>query len=163
MGRPASGHPPDPPRPRLPIIAPTLAQWAAMTEEERLRFLIDVNAAHSDPSQYAGEGRPHKKAKSRALDELSLHFAKIGRTIYLADEMTVVYPGEETVVPDLLAVLDVAQPEEDERMAWVVADEGKGLDLVLEVLHKGNREKDLEQNVEATRAWGSASTSSTTG
>lgn len=115
-----------------------------MSAAERERFLIEVNAAHADP---ASEGRPHKKAKSRALDELSLHFAKTKRTIYLADEMTVIYPGEETFVPDLLAVLDVEQPEEDERMAWVVADEGKGLDLVLEVLHRGSREKDLTQNV----------------
>ena len=38
------------------------------------------------------------------------------------------YPGERTFTPDLLAVLDVAQPDpdEDRRMAWVVADEGKG-------------------------------------
>jgi hypothetical protein len=33
-------------------------------------------------------------------------------------------------------------------MAWVVADEGKGLDLVLEVLHHGDRKKDLIDNVE---------------
>jgi hypothetical protein len=32
-------------------------------------------------------------------------------------------------------------------MAWVVADEGRGLDLVLEVLHHGNRDKDLRRNV----------------
>jgi hypothetical protein len=33
-------------------------------------------------------------------------------------------------------------------MAWVVADEGKGLDFVLEVLHRGDRHKDLVDNVE---------------
>jgi Uma2 family endonuclease len=48
----------------------------------------------------------------------------------------------------VLAVLDVPQPEDDERMAWVVADEGKGLDLVLEVLHHADRNKDLVENVE---------------
>ena len=45
-------------------------------------------------------------------------------------------------------MLDVVEPEDDQRMAWVVADEGKGLDLVLEVLHKGDRDKDLVENVE---------------
>jgi hypothetical protein len=44
--------------------------------------------------------------------------------------------------------LDVEQPENDERLAWVVAEEGKGLDLVIEVLHQGNRTKDLVDNVE---------------
>ena len=33
-------------------------------------------------------------------------------------------------------------------MAWVVVDEGKGLDFVLEVLHRGDRKKDLVDNVE---------------
>jgi hypothetical protein len=33
-------------------------------------------------------------------------------------------------------------------MAWVVADEGQGLDLVIEVLHHGSRSKDLIDNVE---------------
>lgn len=40
------------------------------------------------------------------------------------------------------------EPEEDERLAWVVADEGKGLDVVLEVLDRGDRDKDLVKNVE---------------
>jgi Uma2 family endonuclease len=94
------------------------------------------------------EGRPHKKAKTRALDLLGRHFGAIGRVIYLAEEMAVLYPGEEVFTPDVLAVLDVPQIEDDERMAWVVADEGKGLDLVLEVLHHGDRKKDLVDNVE---------------
>lgn len=45
-------------------------------------------------------------------------------------------------------MLDVEEPEDDQRMAWVVADEGKGLDWVLEVLHAGDRKKDLVDNVE---------------
>lgn len=48
----------------------------------------------------------------------------------------------------MLAVVDVPQPEDDERLAWVVADEGRGLDVVLEVLHRGDREKDLVDDVE---------------
>ncbi len=113
-----------------------------------MAFLEKVLAVHSDPRDAMAEGRPHRRAKGRALDELSLHFSSTGRSIYLADEMAVVYPGRESFQPDLLAVLDVVQPEEDERMAWVVADEGRGLDLVLEVLHHGNRDKDLRRNVD---------------
>ncbi len=45
-------------------------------------------------------------------------------------------------------MLDVPQPEDDERLAWVVADEGRGPDVVLEVLHHGDRDKDLVKNVD---------------
>ena len=59
-----------------------------------------------------------------------------------------IYPGERGFSPDILAVLGVEEPDEDERLSWVVADEGKGLDFVLEVLHRGDRDKDLVENVE---------------
>jgi Uma2 family endonuclease len=119
-----------------------------MGPAERERFLIQVNDALSNPLITMSEGRPHKKAKSRAVDMLGLHFKTMGRVIYLAEEMAAVYPGVEVFTPDVLAVLDVEQPEDDERMAWVVADEGRGLDLALEVLHRGDRKKDLVDNVE---------------
>jgi Uma2 family endonuclease len=136
-----------PPSGRLPI-APTVEVWRAMSEAERERLLIEVLDALSDPRSAMTEGRPHKKAKTRSLDMLGLHFGAVGRVVYLAEEMAVLYPGEEVFTPDVLAVLDVPEPEDDERMAWVVADEGKGLDFVLEVLHKGDRQKDLVDNVE---------------
>lgn len=125
-----------------------------MTQPERDRFLEEVLDALSDPAIVMSEGRQHKKAKSRALDMLGLHFRALGRRIYLAEEMAVVYPGQETFSPDVLAVLDVEEPEDDPRMAWVVADEGKGLDWVLEVLHAGDRKKDLVLNVERYAALG---------
>lgn len=131
-----------------PPVAPTLEAWRAMTLEQREQFLVAANEATSDPKNTMGEGRPHKKAKTRALDMLGLHFKAMGRVVYLAEEMTVVYPGEEVFTPDLLAVVGVEEPEDDERLAWVVADEGRGLDVVLEVLHRGNRDKDLVENVQ---------------
>ncbi|MBK6533153.1 MAG: Uma2 family endonuclease [Deltaproteobacteria bacterium] len=79
---------------------------------------------------------------------LGLHFKTLGRVVYLAEEMAVMYPGEEAFSPDVFAVLDVPQPDDDPRLAWVVVDEHKGLDFVLEVLHRGNRNKDLVMNVE---------------
>lgn len=129
-------------------IAPTEDEWRAMPAAERDRFLDQVLAALSDPRSAMSEGRPHKKAKTRALDLLGLHFNAMGRVIYLAEEMAVAYPGEEVFSPDVLAVVDVPQIDDDPRMAWVVADEGKGLDFVLEVLHRGDRKKDLVDNVE---------------
>lgn len=119
-----------------------------MTPAERERFLVDVNEALSDPMLVMAEGRPHKKAKSRAIDMLGLHFRAMGKRVYLSDGMSVLYPGLPGFEPDVMAVLDVEEPEDDQRMAWVVADEGKGLDWVLEVLWAGDRKKDLEDNVE---------------
>ncbi len=139
-----------PPAPDLPEsfpIGPSVEAWRAMTPEARLAFVVEVNTALTEATRAMSEGQPHRKAKSRAVDMLGLHFKKMGRVVYVAEELSVVYPGEESFSPDVLAVLDVPQPEDDERMAWVVADEGKGLDFVLEVLHRGNRRKDLVDNV----------------
>ncbi|WP_437925115.1 Uma2 family endonuclease [Sorangium sp. So ce291] len=119
-----------------------------MAPAERERLLVRIVEALSDPQSAMAEGRPHYKARRRAIDMLSLHFGATGRVIYLADKLAVVYPGEEAFVPDILAVPEVPQPEDDPRMAWVVADEGRGLSMVLEVLHQGNRSKDLVANVE---------------
>jgi Uma2 family endonuclease len=132
----------------LPVIAPTEAEWRNMTPAERESLLVQINDALSDPRQAMSEGRRHKKAKTRTIDALGLHFNSIGRPIYLAEEMAVLYPGEAVFTPDVLAVVDVVEPDDDPRMAWVVADEGKGLDLVIEVLHHGDRNKDLVANVE---------------
>jgi Uma2 family endonuclease len=132
----------------LPVIAPTEEAWRAMSPSDRESFLVRVLDALSDPAIAMSEGRRHKKAKTRTIDALNLHFDAIGRAVYLAEEMAVVYPGEAVFSPDVLAVVGVAEPEDDARMAWVVADEGKGLDLVIEVLHHGSRSKDLIDNVE---------------
>lgn len=134
--------------PRPVPVTPTEDRWRAMTPREREQFLVDVNEALSDPVLVMSEGRPHKKAKSKAIDMLSLHFRTLGKHVYLAEEMSVLYPGVPGFSPDVLAVLDVEEPEDDQRMAWVVADEGRGLDWVLEVLWAGDRKKDLEENVE---------------
>ncbi|MEP7125404.1 MAG: Uma2 family endonuclease [Byssovorax sp.] len=131
----------------LPTV-PTAESWRAMTPTERLRLQVEINATLSGPADAMGEGQPHRRAKSRALDALGLHFKTIGRAIYLAEELAVLYPGEKPFSPDILAVLDVEPSEDDERMSWVVVDEGKGPDLVIEVLHRGDRDKDLVENVE---------------
>jgi hypothetical protein len=133
--------------PAIPI-APTLDEWRAMTPEAREEFLEAVIEFFDDPKWSGGEGRPHKHAINRSRDMLGLHFDSIGRSIYVEDDMNVLYPGERVFTPDILAVLDVPPVENDPRLAWVVADEGKGLDLVIEVLHNGSRRKDLVRNVE---------------
>lgn len=132
----------------LPMV-PSVEAWRTMTPAERIRFQVEVNAAITEAAHLMSEGQAHKRAKSRTMDALGLHFKTIGRAIYLAEELTVLYPGERPFAPDILAVLDVEPSnDDDERLSWVVADEGKGIDLVIEVLHRGRRDKDLINNVE---------------
>ncbi len=139
----------------LPVpVTPSEERWREMTSKEREAFIIGVNEALSDPIITMSEGRPHKKAKSRAIDMLGLHFRTLGRHIYLAEELSVLYPNTSGFTPDVLAVLDVEEPKDDQRMAWIVMDEGRGLDWVLEVLWAGDRKKDLVDNVERYAALG---------
>jgi Uma2 family endonuclease len=129
-------------------IALTVEQWRATTPRERERFLVEVNDILNEKAILAPESRAHGRAKVAVLDRLGQHFSRIGRRIYLASEMSVHYPGEPVFVPDVLAVLDVDDPgDDDKRLAWVVAEECKGLDLVIEVLFHGDRGKDLVRNV----------------
>jgi Uma2 family endonuclease len=142
-----------PPRPRVSPhceipIGPSIETWQAMSATARETFFVEVFRALTDLNETMGEGRPHKTARLRIVDFLSLHFKALGRTVYLAEEMSVVYPDEPVFAPDVMAVVDVPQVEDDERMGWVVADEGRGLDVVFEVLHQGDRDKDLVYNVE---------------
>src|SRR5271170_5972582 len=113
--------------------APTAEEWHAMPPEQRLEFEVAVNEALTDAA-FMTEGQGHKEAKLSAIDALSLHFRTIGRTVYLAEDLAVHYPGEVPFSPDLFAVLDVAHPARDERTAWVVVVEGKAPDFILEVL-----------------------------
>jgi Uma2 family endonuclease len=135
------------PEDELPA-APTVEAWRAMTAEQRLDFQVAVNESLSASAALMPEGRPHKITKIRVIDALGLHFKTLGRSVYLAEDLAVHYPGEKPFSPDVLAVLNVEQPKVDKRMAWVVADEGKGPEFVLEVLHHGDRKKDLVANVE---------------
>jgi Uma2 family endonuclease len=91
------------------------------------------------------EGDRHRKATRGALDALDGFFRRAGRRIYLSSGIAVYYPAERRFAPDLLAVTDV---EPHDRDSWVVADEGKGLDFVLEVHVAGHRRKDEKANVE---------------
>lgn len=129
-------------------VTPSLEAWQAMSVEARENFINEVNSILNSPPHFMGESVPHHRAKRRATDRLRKHFGAIGRVIYLAEELSVFYPNERAFTPDILAVRDVPELEDDERGAWVVAEEGRGVDLVIEVLWANDRNKDLVYNVE---------------
>jgi Uma2 family endonuclease len=113
-----------------------------MSDDERAR-VVAILPADVPFELFMPEGDQHRKAKSRAVDALDSFFKRIDRRVYVSSELAVYYPGQPRFAPDVLAVLDV---EPHERDKWVVAHEGRGLDLVLEIHVSGDVKKDYEGN-----------------
>lgn len=130
---------PDDPR------APPDEIWDALSPAERKRIVDSLPSEFSWSEAQPPEGDAHFKAKTSAREVLDGFFARVGRKVYVACELPVYYPGERLFAPDVFAVLDVPTHE---RKSWVVKEEGKGLDLAIEILVSGRRAKDLEENVE---------------
>lgn len=131
-------------RPRMPR-APTQAVHDAMTPEQRERMELELMEALDALRVWMSEGTPHSRPKNRALAELEAHFRRRERRIFLATELAVLYPGEEVFVPDITAVRDV-NPDYEVN-TWMVAREGRGIDLALESHNLGRKHKDIEENV----------------
>jgi Uma2 family endonuclease len=130
----------DPEDPR----APSQEQWDRMSPEQRDRVVAML------PSDFTldatpPEGDRHTKAATGMRFTLDGFFRRIGRKIYISSNLAVYYPGERCFAPDVIAVRDV---EPHERDSWVVAKEGKGIDLAIEVHVSGNKDKDEVENVE---------------
>lgn len=129
-------------------VTPSVEAWRKMTRAERDAHILAVHDALNAQRDLMSEGRPHFTAKIGAITVLGDFFQRVGKTIYLAAELPVLYPGESAFSPDIIAVRDVEDlGEGDGRMAWSVAEEGRGPDLVMEILVKGDRDKDLVSNV----------------
>ena len=147
MAPPALAPEPDHGPVEIPVT-PSAERWRAMSRAERDAHLADALDALQREAWLSPEGLPHATARAGALSVLSDHFHRAGRRVFLAADLPVHYPDERPFAPDVLAVCDADAPDyDDPRMAWVVADEGRGLDWVLEVAHAGDRDKDLVTNV----------------
>lgn len=114
-----------------------------MSADERAAW-VDALPSSVPVELHPPEGDTHSKAKDGPVSALREFFRRIGRKIYVSKELATYYPDEPRFCPDVLAVRDV---EPHPREKWVVSDEGKGLDLVLEVHVSGDRTKDFETNV----------------
>ena len=131
----------DPADPR----APSDEQWDAMTPEERRRVVDMLPEQPEVDFLPPPEGDPHWKASAGARQTLGSFFRRDDRKIYISGNLSIYYPNERLFSPDVIAVLDV---EPHDRQRWVVRDEGKGIDLAIEILVSGKRAKDLKTNVE---------------
>jgi Uma2 family endonuclease len=138
---------PIPPRYRVDLAdprAPSQEKWDALSAEERSRIVATLPP--SVPLElHPPEGDAHKEAKNRATDALTRFFRKIGRRIYVSNELATYYPDEPVFCPDILAVTDVPGHR---RNSWIVSQEGRGLDWVMEVHAWAKEEKDFVLNVQ---------------
>jgi Uma2 family endonuclease len=130
-------------------VTPSAEVWRGMSEDAQLAFILAATDALNERNlQLMGEGRPHERARAGAMAVLGDFFERSGQPVYLASDLPVLYPGEPVFAPDLIAVLGVEDPRDaDTRSAWSVVTEGQGIDLALEILYKGDRQKDLVRNV----------------
>jgi hypothetical protein len=131
----------DPDDPR----APPLRVWARMTPAQRARVVDSLPSSFPLSEASPPEGDIHLDVVYGAKDALQRHFRRLRKSIYVAANMAVYYPGERMFSPDLFAVLDV---EDRRRDSWVVAAEAKGLDFALEVHWRGRKRKDEVEAVE---------------
>lgn len=119
-----------------------------MSDFERNRYIASIPGNPEFTEAAPPEGLAHDRAARRSRESLEHFFRKRGRQVFIASNLRVIYPGEPAFAPDLLAVLDVAKSEDDELPAWVVVQEKRGLDFVLEIHVSGDRRKDGVTNVE---------------
>ena len=129
----------DPDDPR----APPQDVWDAMSELERRRVVASLPS--EIPRATPPEGDAHSSPKARAREALDEWFRRRGRSVYLGSELAVYYPDEPVFGPDLIAILDV---DPHPRESWLVSQEQRGLDFVLEIHVHGDRKKDFELQVE---------------
>jgi Uma2 family endonuclease len=128
--------------PVVPPMAPSEAEWAQMTPGDRRRVADSLPA---DLGVLPSEGTPHANTVRHVRNTLDDHFSRSGRAVFIANDLAVYYPKEPVFSPDIMAVVDVGMHD---RMRWLVSEEGRGIDLALEILVAGDRRKDLERNVE---------------
>ncbi len=140
-------HRPGPPRvwddPR--IVFPDAETWNRLSPDEREAVCARIEAVLDEHREAMSEGVRHSKRKAGIAADLDAHFRRAGRRVLLASELAVLYPGEPVIVPDVLAVLDCDPDYEPER--WIVPDERRGIDLVIEVRNLGRKHEDLVENV----------------
>lgn len=127
------------------IVAPDQDTWAKMSPAEREAAVEEIVAVLDGSLNAMSEGTPHFRNKSGAAADLDGHFRRAGRQVFLACELAVIYPGEPALVPDVLAVMD-CDPDL-ELGSWVVARQGRGIDVAIEVRNTGAKHKDLVENV----------------
>lgn len=131
----------DPDDPR----APPTELWLRLSDAERAAIIDALPSEFPVSEASPPEGDAHLDAFVEAREALRRWFRGRGRTIYIAGNLPIYYPGESMFSPDVIAV---AGAEQRQRNSWIVdAEGGKGLDVAIEIVVRGDRKKDLQRNV----------------
>ena len=126
-------------------IAPSMAVWSALSEAERRRVVASL--PHVVEHDFMSEGDIHAGIVLDLADALRNHYGgggPGGRRCYIGRSVMVLYPETSAFAPDLFLVFDV---DDHPRKRFVVAQEGRGLDLAIEVQCDGDASKDYRRNV----------------
>ncbi len=141
MVQPVNSWVVDPDDPR----APPTEVWEQLTEEQRAAVIAALPSEFPVSEAHPPEGDDHLDAFTEPREALRRWFRQRGRSLYVAGNLPVYYPGEPMFSPDLIAVDGVEQRQRD---SWIVdAEGGKTLDVAIEIVVRGSRKKDLERNV----------------
>lgn len=131
---------PDDPR------APPTAIWERLTDAQRRAVIESLPSELPASETSPPEGDLHLDAFVEPREALRRWFRDRGRSIYVAGNLPIYYPAERMFSPDLVVVDGAEQRPRD---SWIVdAEGGKGLDVAIEIVVRGERKKDLERNVE---------------
>jgi hypothetical protein len=136
--------------------APSDEVWDALTPEQRA-IVVEALPSELEPGVAPTlglsppEGDFHDDAVDGPRRALRRWFGKLGHRAYVGSDLAVYYPGAKIIAPDLFVVLDV---DPHRRRRWVVREEGKGVDLALEVHDAGSRRTDFVENVSRFAALG---------
>lgn len=140
--QPLGGWVIDPDDPR----APPSEVWERLTPEQRQAIIASLPTDFPASELTPPEGDDHLDAFTGPREALRRWYRDRGRSIYIAGNLPIYYPGERMFSPDLIAVDGAEQRQRD---SWIVdAEGGKGLDVAIEIVVRGERKKDLELNVE---------------
>ena len=127
------------------LIFPDEPTWERLNPAQREAVIDRIVAALDEYQEVMSEGTRHFRRKVGIAAELDAHFRRAGRGVYVGSELAVLYPSEPVIVPDVLAVMDCDPDIEPE--TWVVSDQKRGIDVIIEVRNRGKRHKDLVENV----------------
>jgi Uma2 family endonuclease len=131
----------DPDDPR----APPTAVWERLSPRQRAEVVASLPSEFEPSESMPPEGDDHLDAFTGARETLRRWYRGRGRSIYVAGNLPIYYPGERMFSPDLIAVDGAEQRQRD---SWIVdAEGGRGLDMAIEIVVRGDRKKDLERNV----------------
>jgi Uma2 family endonuclease len=133
--------------PREAPRAPTEEEWAALTPEQREQVIealaCSVSQEELDEREAMSESDDHYDAKDEAHKVLKKFFAGRGQ-VYVGAERKVLYPGRKGFTPDIIVVCGVSPHKRD---CWMVSQEGRGVDVIIEIFWKGDWRKDFVDNV----------------